>query len=108
MDKKKPPLISGEQLSEEIQQKAKKWSIVNPEFIEDIANISIEAQRDDTWQKAQAIYEPLIQQAKREMIEEIEKASTLQFNSAYGVKIFLKRWQSLKSKYLKEEHERQI
>jgi len=32
-------VMSGEEMSEHIQRKTKKWSIVNPEFIEDIADI---------------------------------------------------------------------
>lgn len=32
-------VLTGEQMSEEIQKKTKKWSVVNPAFIEDIANI---------------------------------------------------------------------
>jgi len=39
-------VMKGEQMSEEIQAKTKKWGICNPAFIEDICHITAEAQRD--------------------------------------------------------------
>ena len=42
-------VLTGEEMSQEIQRKAKKWSIVNPKFIEDIANITANKQAEITW-----------------------------------------------------------
>lgn len=39
-------ILTGEQMSEAIQKKTQKWSICNPEFIEDVAHIVAEAQAE--------------------------------------------------------------
>ena len=94
MEIEKPPVLSDEQIVEDMVERYRKWDARGtPDRV--IMN------------KILTNIKPLIaQQAKaeiaREIFEEIEKASTLQFNSAYGVKIFLKRWQSLKDRFLKE------
>ena len=41
-------LATEESISENIQQKTKKWSIVNPAFIEDISDIAIKTQLQHT------------------------------------------------------------
>jgi len=46
-------VMKGEQMSEEIQAKTKKWSICNPAFIEDICHITAEAQAKLTWDIAE-------------------------------------------------------
>jgi len=45
----KDTVLTGEEMSQEIQRKAKKWGIVNPKFIEDIANITANKQAEATW-----------------------------------------------------------
>ena len=42
----KDTVMGGEQMSEQIQMKTKKWSICNPEFIEDVAGIIAQAQAE--------------------------------------------------------------
>lgn len=42
----KDTVMTGEEMSQEIQRKAKKWSIVNPKFIEDIAHITANKQAE--------------------------------------------------------------
>ena len=45
----KDTVMTGEEMSQEIQRKAKKWSIVNPKFIEDIANITANKQAENSF-----------------------------------------------------------
>jgi len=44
----KETVMSGEEMSEQIQIKTKRWSVCNPEFIEDIAGIISQSQAEIT------------------------------------------------------------
>ena len=46
-------VMSGEQMSEEIQKKTKKWSICNPAFIEDVAGIVATRQAEISFPKGE-------------------------------------------------------
>jgi len=49
----KDTVLTGEQMSEEIQKQTKKWSICNPAFIEDVARITAEAQAKVSYKAGQ-------------------------------------------------------
>lgn len=67
-------------------------------------NKATRAQRDDTYQKMLDAFEPIIQQAKREIFEEIEgESEVIDWRDDLGKMRELKEetYQSIKSKYLK-------
>ena len=63
-------IMSGEQMSEQIQKKAKKWAVVNPAFIEDIANTIAQAQ-------AEISFKAGYKQAKEEMNLQLKSLADL-------------------------------
>ena len=63
----------------------------------------IQAQRDDTYQKMLDAFEPLIHQAKAEVINKIERNCKGYEDNTVGHLLASKFWQSLKSKFLEEK-----
>lgn len=58
-------VMKGEQMSEAIQAKTKKWSICNPAFIEDVAGIIANKQAETTWEARDKLAKAEVEQAEK-------------------------------------------
>ena len=102
----KPPVLSDEELLSVEGKYPIDRDLSGEELFILALRLTAQAQRDDTWQKAQAYYEPLIQQARqdtaREIFEEIEELGKHRRRTSRHVVNYItinhKNWNALKDR----------
>ena len=75
-------VMKGEEMSEEIQRKTKKWSICNPEFIEDVAGVVAQKQAELSFKAGykyalegaviEGAFDSIKQEGRKEVVEWIQ------------------------------------